>query len=163
MKKICSLFLILTLALTVASCGNKNSSKTGVAFYYRSTSLSGSGLQAEYREEFSAKDDLTDVLRAYILGPSGEALISPFRPEHRVLTANVTNDTVYIVMSTSFANLQGLDLVLACSCLTVTSLELTGAKYVCISAEGVLLDGQKAIVLDLDSLVLTDDSPNLQN
>ncbi len=161
MKKWLLILLCLLVLSSAVGCGRDSAHTDGVAFYYRTASLSGAGLQAEYREEFKPDDDLKTILRAYILGPETEELVSPFRSEHRVLTATVENDTVFITMSTSFANMQGLELMLACSCLTVTALELTGAQRVSISAEGILLEGQASIVLTRDSLVLSDDSPNL--
>ena len=63
-------------------------------------------------------------------------------------------------LSTEFSNLNNLELTLSSSCLALTVLQLTGAEKVCISAQGALLNGQQAITMTRESLLLSDTTMN---
>ena len=65
-------------------------------------------------------------------------------------------NTLYVTVSKELAQLSGLELTLACSCLSMTCMELTGAENIVISAENSLLDGQKSITMNKDTLLLID-------
>jgi len=64
--------------------------------------------------------------------------------------------TAKIVLCDEFATLKGLDLTIACACLSRTVIALTGCHEVIISAESMQLDGKNFITLSRDSYLLLD-------
>ena len=61
-----------------------------------------------------------------------------------------------IVLSDRFASLSGIDLTIACVCITRTVMELTGCREVIISTNTAKLNGERYITLSADSYLLLD-------
>ena len=61
-----------------------------------------------------------------------------------------------IVLSDFFSALTGMDLTLACACLTLTACELTGAKGITVSTETTLLDGNRSVSMTVEEVLLLD-------
>ena len=66
------------------------------------------------------------------------------------------NGTVYVTLSPEITLLTGVDLTMACGCLTLTILSLTEAQQVQIRSVSGLLDGQRSITMDKNTLLLLD-------
>ncbi len=158
MKRFLIFVLLSAALLSMAACDNTENQPQGVAFYYRSSSLSAPVLQAEIREDIDPAGNLEDILRLYLLGPQTDTLNSPFRRSHKLLSITVTDSNITLLMTKSFAELTGIDLIIACSCLAKTVLELTDTETVTVCAEDATLDGVASITLDNNSLLLTDQS-----
>lgn len=165
MKRICSLILILSLALALGACTQNSSDfDQPVSFYYLQSSMThgsaDSVIAAELREGSIYGSETYAFLEAYLLGPETPALTSPFPSGTTLIYADIYYDTLYITLDDSFAQLTGIDMTLACACITKTCLEFTDVLTVQIRAENELLDGRQYISMDADSLLLLDNSGN---
>ena len=160
MKKIICLLLCCISLLVFFGCAEEEPEvEQGLCLYYpvaqRSYQPGSSAIGSEARalDEQTALDQILDV---YFLGPEAEHLLPIFPSELRIVKTAIEDKTVYITVSSHMAELSGLKLTIACACLTLTTLELTGAETVVINAEDALLDGQKSITMDKNNLLLTD-------
>jgi hypothetical protein len=113
-------------------------------------------LGAEIREAGDHKDDLNYLLQQYLTGPKTEALYSPFPAGTKLVRLEQNEETLNIILDSTFAELSGLKLTLACAGLTRTCLELAPVDTVQISADGPTLDGKRSIIMDRHALELID-------
>ena len=162
MKRFTAFVLIFSLALCCVACTPKNvTPKKPAAFYYCSTEVpydgKSSGITAEMRESEAYGDDMIPLLNEYLKGPAGENLQSPFPDHVRIASFNTSATTVTVVLSREFSQLSGLDLILACACLSRTVFDLMEQNRIQIAAYDSLLDGQTYITLDRNSIFLVDD------
>ena len=154
------LCVAIILALLVAPGCSKNE-PNGTPFYYCVANASytpgSTVIDKEYRDNIPA-DSLMDTLEHYLQGPTSSNLVSPFPEGMTVVSANQDGDALYLTVSMELTALKGLDLTLACGCLTLTCLEITDAQQVHISSIYGLLDGQRTIIMDKNTLLLLDNS-----
>lgn len=150
-------FLICLLLL--CGCEKTQELQTPVTFYYPSNEVSYdigcSFIEQEIREG-AQMGSAENIMHVYLAGPENDQLCSPFPAGLQLLGMRKDGQTVYLTFNQTLASLSNLDLTLACSCITLTCLDLTGAQQVCIDAENSLLAGQKSIKMDRSSLLLTD-------
>ena len=123
--------------------------------------------QADYSSENSAIGsescsepihhlDYNKILENYFSGPNSSELLSPFPAGTKLVSFTLDQQTAHIVLSDHFAELSGVDLTVACACLSITVENMTNCATVTISAEKKLLDNQESITIDTKSLLLTD-------
>lgn len=159
MKRWIALILIGLSLIHLAGCEKEAPAPAGPAFYYCtadiSYSMDSTAIRAEYREN-AAQNILQEMLVKYFAGPSSADLRSPFPIGMKLVEVRMDSGTVYITVSDALATLSGLELTLACSCITLTCLAYAGAEQVVISANDALLDGQKSIIMDQNTLLLLD-------
>ncbi len=158
MKQILCFAVILALLLA-SGCKSKDD-PSGTPFYYCVSSPSyGQGSTAitqEYRDGIPS--DLMEALQVYLEGPESADLVSPFPADLTIVSAIQEGAIVYLTVSMEMTALRGLDLTMACGCLTLTTLALTDAEQVQISSIYGLLDGQRTIIMDKNTLLLYDNS-----
>ena len=150
---------IVCLLILLSGCSQNPEYEKPVHFYYRvSTDRFDSNSKSILSEtrEGSQWNTLEDIMRAYLAGPVEETMVSPFPPNLRLVHIGQDGTTVFVTLSDEFATLTNLDLTIACGCITLTCLDLTGAQQVTIESENALLGGQKSITMDRNSLLLTD-------
>ena len=158
MKRLMGFLLCLLLVLGCTGCKDAPEGNPPLNFYYRTASLSFSAGSTSIKKEardVPEQDSWAQVLNIYLAGPEDSSLRSPFPANLQTVKTTMENKTVYITVTRELAALTGLDLTLACSCLALTCLELTGAQTVVISAEGELLFGQKSITMTKDTLLIS--------
>lgn len=159
MKKLFVIILSVLLLVGICGCEKETPQPEGIAFYYCVSELSfgiyDSTIAAEYRQGI-AKDNWAAILDVYLQGPKAEGLRSPFPVGLKTVATTMEQNTAYITVTEELASLSGLELTLACASLAMTCLELTGAETIVISADGALLDGQKSITMDANTLLLLD-------
>ena len=68
----------------------------------------------------------------------------------------LSENSALVILNDATARLTGLDLTIACACLTATVCDMTGVQMVTIKAETQLLDGNKSITMQRDHLLLLD-------
>ena len=95
-------------------------------------------------------------MQLYLAGPDNVELVSPFPNGLRLIRHHQEGETLYLLFSEELAQLSNLSLSMACGCITMTCLTLTDATQVTIEANESLLDGQKSITMERDSLILSD-------
>lgn len=151
------LCLILPLCLALAGCELAGERiKEPVTFYYLRAEYSyGTGesvIVSEDREASGHRSDLSYLLALYLVGPSAETLVSPLPQGTRILSVARTETEIQLELSDLTDVLTDAEFSLACACLTLTCLELTGATQVSITS------GARAITMSKDSLALIDSS-----
>ena len=158
--------VLAALLFCLAGCEEpKPSIQVPVKYYYPYTEITygsdGSVIGFEERESAGFETDWIYLLEQYFSGPDDSRLVSPFPPNLKVVSLQTRGEIVSVEVSTELGQLSGIHLTIACTCMAKTVLEMTGARKVQISAEGTLLDGRIFLVLDNDSLLLTDDSAQI--
>ena len=161
------LFLLLTLLLIVGMFGcnapQEKEPEHSVVVYYRRTQPtygSADSVIAAYNMPTEEQQEALPILltRYFESAPSDE-FSSPFPTGLSLVSFENDAYTAKIVLSHNFSNLTGIDLSIACICLTRTVISLTSCSEVIISAEDALLDGHRFITLGQDSYLLLDNIP----
>ena len=159
MKRFLSAALILGFLLSMSACYREDTQPQGIPFYYCVTqpdyTTGSTVLSAEHRSDVP-ENSLLQALELYLAGPKSAELQSPFPQNLKLVNAYQEGSTVYLTLSPELAALDGLDLTMACGCLTLTTLALSGAQQVEICAVSGLLDGQRTITMDKNTLLLLD-------
>ena len=164
MKRIATLlFLSLLMVSSFSACQNsKSDMQKPVAFYYCNNLDSKEDFEhvfvAELHEGYGYEDNKPALLSLYLAGPENERYVSPFPVGMRLISVQKEDATVQIVLSDEIGTLTGLDLILACTCLSKTVFDLYPCDRVSISAETVQLDSQDVITMHRDSSVFTDNA-----
>ena len=161
MKKIVAFFLIFAVAATLLGCTPPpNEYEEPVKFYYLRSELnygsSDSVISHELFEAEGHRDDYEYLIRQYLKGPTSDALARTFPRNVSVSGFSVEADHAYLELSSQFSILSGMDLSIACACLTKTITELTGTKTLHISADNSLLDGATSITMRVEDVLLLD-------
>lgn len=159
MKRYASLLLLLAFLLTGCAPAQP---RDPANFYYCRIEPTYDGADGlicpEQREVLGIRDDLDALLEAYFSGPASDGLELPFPRETAVVGWEMVRNSLHIELSEAFAQLTGIDLTIACACISKTFLELTDATTVRIRAGGVLMNGSQEIIMSENNLKLIDDS-----
>lgn len=159
MKQVAVLLLTALLALSLVACNDSATVQNQVVFYYQNAELSynatDSALASETRDG-STYNNLEETLLVYLAGPVESNHISPFPVGLQLVSLRRESNTLYLVFSDELSNLSGLKLTVACCCIAQTCLGLTDAENICISAETVLLGGERSITLNESNMNLLD-------
>ena len=154
MKKRIAYFLAIVLLLGLCGCGQEAVKlHTPVNFYYlrvEPTYGSSDSLIAPVATEgFGYSGREAALLELYLTtAPDSEQYYSPFPADLKLLALDISGSTADIQLDKSFAKLTGMDLTLACACLTLTVLDLTEVETVRITAKNATLDGVAQIIMD---------------
>ncbi|MGN0999162.1 MAG: GerMN domain-containing protein [Faecousia sp.] len=161
MKKIAAFFLIFAAIVALLGCTPPpNEYEEPVRFYYLRSELhygsSDSVISHELFEAEGHRDDYEYLISQYLKGPTSDALTRTFPRNVSISDFRVEEDQVYLELSSQFSILSGMDLSIACACLTKTITELTGPTTLHISTEGTLLDGAPSITMRLEDVLFLD-------
>ena len=104
---------------------------------------------------------MTGIINKYLQGPNTDECVSPFPAGVSVLSIEQHDSKLSIQLSAPFAELSGIDLTLACACLSKTIMQLTQCTTVEISVPGATLNGSASIIMDEQHLLLLDNSVQL--
>lgn len=160
MKRILAFLLCCCLLVAFPGCSSSKMQDPG-NFYYRQKPNDHDNLESvitpEVRDLIAIRDDMDALFEVYFSGPTGSDLESPFPRETYVVSWTLENGTLCLTMNEGFSALSGIDLTIACSCITRTFLELTSARRVTIRAEHSTLNGADAITMSESNLILVDD------
>lgn len=160
MKRLVSLFLITVLLLS----GCAEQLKEPVSFYYiRSgyeTDMTNI-IAAEQRESSGHRGDLSYLMALYFMGPADEELLAPLPGNTHLLSATIDGSMVTLQLSDTSDSVTDAHFTVACACLTLTCLELTGAETVTIISgnRSVTLGNDDLLLRDLPTPVLTEETP----
>ena len=89
-------------------------------------------------------------------GPSATDLTSPFPTGSAVLWINQNDDGIILVMNQQFSQLTGINLSLACSCLSKTVFSVLDTESITIRCRESTLDGNETITMTRDSILIQD-------
>ena len=162
MRKLLSLLLCLALLLPIMGCSQEESPEKPVNFYYRRAEIGYTDdmgvISREQRESAGYEEDVRQLLSVYFDGPVSTELQQLFPEDLAVISLHYAGNTAKITLSYHLGQLHGIDLTVACACLTMTVIELTGVDSVQIFAAGTLLDEYQSITMDKDCFLLLDTS-----
>ena len=165
MKKCISFLLCLCLLASFWGCAPRTEApQVPVRFYYPRTvdtiqyTASGGAFTYEDRESAGYTDNLPYLLNLYFRGPADSTLRNPFPTATSVTELKVYGNYAFLTVSDSFAQLTGMDLTVACACLTLTVTELTGAETLCLSTNSQLLDNHERLLLQAKDFLFMDDT-----
>lgn len=158
MKKCVSIILIVVLLCLIGCSNTSKSIEKPAGFYYCTSPDSYKTLRkaitSEVRDAAVYGDDLQNLLNEYLKGPESDSLVNPF-PDNCTVESFQQNDAnARIVLSSSFSSLTGLELTLACACLSMTVFELSDYQSITFSVQNALLDGSKEITLYRQDILL---------
>ena len=153
MKRFLCLFLCLCLFLP--GCSNELM-KDPVTFYYPRREYQYGAedgvISGEQREASGHADDLQYLLSLYLIGPSSEDLVSPLPWGTRLLQATRRDTVITLELTGTTQSMTDAEFTLACACLTMTALSITGGN------EAIITSGSRSVTMSRDSLTLIDDS-----
>ena len=161
MKRILACLLIFCLLLPFAGCA-KPQFQTPGSFYYRRTEITYGSIDGviapEIRELARIDGDIDAILAEYLKGPQSFGLESPFPRDTKVEQWSLDNGTLVLTMSQSFAAISGVELTIACACMTRTMLGLLDITQVQFQVPEGLLGGERLLTYSDGLLSLSDDS-----
>lgn len=153
MKRIFCLFLCLCLLLP--GCSGELM-KDSVTFYYPRREyqygIADGVIASEQREASGHANDLHYLLSLYLIGPSSEELTSALPRDTRLVQALVEDGVITLELTDITQSVTDTEFTLACACLTMTALSITGGSKVTITS------GSRTVTMSRDSLTLYDDS-----
>ena len=76
----------------------------------------------------------------------------------KLVSISVSEERTTVTVTSHFANLNNVDLTIACACITKTVMELTNTGSVEIMAHGTMLNGADSVIMDNENVLLLDDS-----
>lgn len=163
MKRV--IILILSLLLLLGGCYREEPIDKPVVFYFLPMEPMAEEdfhhdvpyIRPEVRDGSLLGSSVVSILSTYLRGPSADSnLRSPFPSGSYLYTFSHDGNQLQITMEGAFTELTGLDLSIACACLSKTAMELTGASTVYIYAKDGLLDGAEYVLMDATSIELLD-------
>lgn len=161
MKRLTAFLLAAALCAGLFGCAQQEL-RSPISFYYCRTEPDFSGadgvIAPEVRELAGIEDDLDAILKLYFQGPVSRDLESLLPRECPVPQWRIDGDTMYLHFAPELADLSGVELTLAATCVTRTFLPMTGCTKLIFTAEDRRLNGEAALELTLDDLYLRDDS-----
>lgn len=149
MKRFVVLLILLSLSLT--GCAERL--KEPVTFYYVRTGYEedmSAIVGSELREAAGHREDLDYLMALYLMGPADEELCSPIHRGTSIFSAEQTGPTVTLHLSDTSRSMTDAQFTLACSCLSMTCLELVDAESVTIHS------GSRSVTMNAQSLLLQD-------
>lgn len=163
MKKLLCLLLTLCCFAGILGCAREEAPpENSVTVYYKRDNptfgTSDGVIAATYLDAAGREQDHAYLLSKYFRTTPGEGFASTFPKGLFLVSFKLEGLTAKVVLSDRIADLSGMDLTIALTCLTQTVMSLTGCQEVIISAESTQLDGQNFITLSRDSYLLADNS-----
>ncbi len=161
MRKVLAIILMFTIIFIAVGCHRQEKSTENLIFYYCAKTVDfneeNGVLIGENRNKSEIGTDLTKIIESYIAGPISDTLYCPISKNVTVQNIQHKDDTVEILFSTNFSNLTGLDLSIACVGIGKTILSCTDTQNVKIQAENARLDGENAITVTNENVLLLDE------
>ena len=163
MRKCISIMLIIWILLSLCGCGQQNTQLQSPANFYYPVNSKYRGeeervIQPELRESAGCEKNLLKFTELYILGPQSERLVSIFPDDCYPVSVCHNGPVITVYMSPGFSRLTGIDLTMACACLSATLMDYAKANTVNICVKGTRLDDQRMIVMTMDSFSLVDEN-----
>ena len=152
---------LMLLPLLLSACGIYEETEEPLQFYYPVKNIDynrgAAFLQAEPRDRILTGYFFTEILNLYLQGPRDQMTYDmPFQYNTRVVYVSIENGILDLTLSRGFATYSGLELTIACACITKTAIAITGVDIVRIRADQTVLNGAEYIEMDANSVLLVD-------
>lgn len=157
-------FLILLIFLLfLTGCGTDNDRITvPVSFYYIQNEVDFGTtaviIKETTREASGHAEDYDYLISQYLNGPISYDCVSPFPAGTTLKELHWDQNRVQIVLSPEITTLSGVDLILACGCLTKTVSQMIGVDTVQIRSSSGLINGEKIMTFHADDFLYLDQS-----
>lgn len=159
MKKLTALILLFMLLTGLIGCDRSPEFEQPLNFYYQNIDLSYdetcTAVLPETREG-AQLHSTQEILNLYFAGPVSDSLATPFPAGLRLVSCQLDGKNLYLTVSDELAALSGMELTMACCCITLTCLSITDAENVTIQAESAMLGNQETITMNKDALLMLD-------
>ena len=154
MKRLLALLLAL---LTLCGCGSKKE-ESGIRFYYprRDYVYQVTGGSVAWETRDVPQEDLSYILRLYLLGPQDESLENAYPSGVYLESARVDGGTVTVRLSPVGNRMTDIAFTLAASCLAKTCFGITGTTTL------ILQSGDRRLTLEESQLTFQDTSASLE-
>ena len=140
--------------LLLSGCGNLTGGlHDTVTFYYVRSDYQAdmsSPIGTEQREATGHRNDLRYFLAMYLMGPAQESLSSLLPSRTQILSLEERDSQLVIRLSNLDEVLSDSDYSLACACLTLTFLELSGLQGITVES------GSRSITMNQDNIAYFD-------
>lgn len=152
MKRIYCLILMLVLFLCGCSISGDRLQEPVTFYYIRSAYQEDMGdvIAAEQREAAGHREDLSYLLALYLMGPTDIKNVSPIPRGTNIFRAEQIGTGVVLQLSDTERTMTDVEFSLACTCLSMTCMELTDAEKVTINS------GSRSMTITSTNLILTD-------
>ena len=162
MKKVISLLLGILIVLSFCACNSSNENfQEPINFYYCTEEITYNTkhgvVKPEIREGIIYSNNVQMMLRAYLEGPIDSSYVSYIPSEAKLVSFQRNNTEAFVTFSEEFAELTGIKLTTACSCVAMTISEYCGVDVLYIRAENSQLDNKDAIKISIADIVLMDE------
>lgn len=162
MKRLFCLMLLVLLFLPGCQSQEEEEFVQPVNFYFPKadvTYFSAEGvISREVREADGYRQNYEYLLKMYLKGPESGELKRVFPKNVDLVRLELSETGATVVLSDAAARLTGLDLTVACACLTATVCDMTGVQTLTIRTKTQLLDGNKTITMSRDQILFLDNS-----
>lgn len=137
MKRFLCVFLSLLFILSLSGCYSASEEPADAhTFHYRRAEfqygIENGVIGSERRDISGHAGDLFYLITLYLSGPLESSLVSPFHPSTKLLSVEQNDSILSIVLTDSGVTVPDSDFAVACICLTMTCLELSGVEQVMI-------------------------------
>lgn len=156
-------FIILFILLIILSgCTGRNDNiSVPVSFYYIQNEVEfGTDaviIKKTTREAKGHEGDYTNIINQYLNGPITYDCTSPFPAGTTLKELHWDQSRAQIVLSPEITTLSGVDLMLACGCLTKTVTELIGVDTVQIRSSSGLINGESILTFQAEDFLYLDE------
>ena len=161
-KILCFLLVICCFAGILGCTSDHDKPENSVSvFFKREKTVYGTadGVIGEtYLDAAGRETDYAYLLNVYLQMTPGEGLSPTYPKGVAMMNFKLQGLTAKVVLSDPIAELTGMELTIALTCLTKTVMSITGCQEVIISATTKQLDGQNFVTLNKDSYLLLDGS-----
>ena len=162
MKKISILLCLVLLLQMLCACSDEEVFEEPVNFYYCKKAVTYNSptgvIFPEIREGAGYHGNLTGLLQAYLNGPKSDSVRSFIPSDVYLVSCEINDDEVRIVLSKSFEKLSGIMLSTACSALMLTVHDYTGANTIVVSVKDGKIDDKDSVTFSMDDIVLVDNT-----
>lgn len=163
MKKLPFLFLALLMLFTGCTPTAQNIEEP-VTFYYLRQDFDYNAadgvITSEIRESADCADE-TAILQRYFRGPEDPGLQCPFPTATELISLSIQENTATVTLTDNFSSLTGIDLTVACACISKTVIALTNTQQVTVKTQTQNLGGQNSITMTEADILLIDNSKNV--
>lgn len=161
MKRVIAIILLLVCVLSFFGCQDRYSEvQVPVTVYYKRAQMDygtpDGVITTAVLESAGHETDIVFLLQQYLCGPESSELSPTFPAQTRLISYHLEGLTAKIVLSDQLAQLTGIELSIACACLSKTIMSLTGCQEVIISAEHEQLDNNHYITVSSNSYLFQD-------
>ena len=160
MKRLIAFLLCICVVLPLFGCNQTEKPKKPVNFYYRRSIINydqdDGVISPESRESQGHEEDINYLLTEYLKGPILNKYVQVFPDGTFLVSIHYMDDAAAVVLSAHLATLTGIDLTIACACITMTIIDLTGVETVQIYAANSLLGDYQSITMDKNCILLLD-------